>query len=103
MCWPGLSTLITQRFPGLCAQTLCRLAPIANRQSVTHARAPRPAEQKAMIAKFRDRWEKLKESAKRKKSQKAAAHAEASSVRERIDEEPEAEEAAAEEMSRTGG
>ncbi len=28
--------------------------------------------QKAMIAKFRDRWEKLKESAKRKKSARAS-------------------------------
>lgn len=45
-----------------------------------------------MIMKFRERWEKLKESAKRKKEAKAAAEAATSSVRERIVEEPEAEE-----------
>ena len=43
-----------------------------------------------MIAKFRDRWERLKESAKRKKSAKMAENADLS-VRERIDEDPEAE------------
>jgi len=44
-----------------------------------------------MIAKFRERWEKLKESAKRKKDAKAVA-ATASGVRgEPISEEPEAE------------
>ena len=42
-----------------------------------------------MIAKFRERWEKLKDSAKRKKEAKAAT---AGVVRERIVEEPEAEE-----------
>ncbi|KAF8892606.1 hypothetical protein BD779DRAFT_1610156 [Infundibulicybe gibba] len=46
---------------------------------------------KAMIVKFRERWEKLKESAKRKKEAKAAAD-NVTSVRERIIEEPEAEE-----------
>lgn len=60
-----------------------------------------PTFQKAMIAKFRERWEKLKDSAKRKRSAKAAAQAETSTVRERIDEDPEAEEAA-EESSRDG-
>jgi hypothetical protein len=45
--------------------------------------------QKVMIARFRERWEKLKESAKRKKDAKAAA--EKAGVRERIEEEPEAE------------
>ncbi|KAJ3797234.1 hypothetical protein GGU11DRAFT_816606 [Lentinula aff. detonsa] len=45
---------------------------------------------KAMIVKFRERWEKLKESAKRKKEGKAATEA-AKAVRERIVEEPEAE------------
>ncbi|PAV23231.1 hypothetical protein PNOK_0029900 [Pyrrhoderma noxium] len=49
--------------------------------------------QKAMIAKFRDKWERLKESAKRKKSAKAAGNLD-SGVRERIDEDPEAEAAA---------
>jgi hypothetical protein len=49
------------------------------------------AGQKAMITKFRERWDKLKESAKRKKDAKAAAEAAKSGVRERIDEEPEAE------------
>lgn len=45
-----------------------------------------------MIVKFRERWEKLKESAKRKKEAKAAAaESITSGVRERIDEEPEAE------------
>lgn len=48
-----------------------------------------------MITKFRERWEKLKESAKRKKDAKAAAAANTSrsgTVGERIDEEPEPEE-----------
>jgi len=45
-----------------------------------------------MIAKFRERWEKLKDSAKRKKEAKAATEATATGVRERIVEEPEAEE-----------
>ncbi|TDL27520.1 hypothetical protein BD410DRAFT_782614 [Rickenella mellea] len=57
--------------------------------------------QKAMITKFRERWERLKESAKRKRSAKAAAQAETSSVRERIDEDPEAEEEA-DELSKDG-
>ena len=48
-------------------------------------------EQKAMITKFRERWDKLKESAKRKKDAKASAEAAKSGARERIDEEPEAE------------
>ena len=43
-----------------------------------------------MIAKFRERWEKLKESAKRKKQARAAAEM-TSVVNDRIDEEPEAE------------
>lgn len=47
--------------------------------------------QKVMIARFRERWEKLKESAKRKKDAKAAAEATKAGVRERIEEEPEAE------------
>lgn len=47
-----------------------------------------------MIAKFRERWERLKESAKRKKSARQAENSDMS-VRERIDEEPEAEAAAA--------
>ncbi|KXN82501.1 hypothetical protein AN958_02352 [Leucoagaricus sp. SymC.cos] len=46
----------------------------------------------AMIRKYRERWENLKESAKRKKEAKAAAMAAASPVREKIVEEPEAEE-----------
>ncbi|KAF8969806.1 hypothetical protein BDZ97DRAFT_1792699 [Flammula alnicola] len=46
---------------------------------------------KLMIAKFRERWEKLKDSAKRKKEAKAAAEAATTGVRERIVEEPEAE------------
>jgi len=57
--------------------------------------------QKAMIAKFRERWERLKESAKRKKSAKSAGKSDTSSVRERIDEDPEAEEAE-EELSKNG-
>ena len=52
-----------------------------------------------MITKFRERWEKLKESAKRKKSARAAG-TDPNSVRERIDEDPEGEEAAAEESAR---
>ncbi|KAF8633751.1 hypothetical protein AX17_004406 [Amanita inopinata Kibby_2008] len=47
---------------------------------------------KIMIAKYRERWEKLKESAKRKKEAKASVIAATSSVRERIVEEPEVEE-----------
>ncbi|KAF8841199.1 hypothetical protein BDN67DRAFT_1010888 [Paxillus ammoniavirescens] len=47
--------------------------------------------QKMMIARFRERWEKLKESAKRKKDAKAAAEAGKRGVRECIEEEPEAE------------
>lgn len=45
-----------------------------------------------MITKFRERWEKLKESAKRKKEAKVAAEIASHSTRERIVEEPEAEE-----------
>ncbi|EGO21518.1 hypothetical protein SERLADRAFT_473969 [Serpula lacrymans var. lacrymans S7.9] len=45
--------------------------------------------QKAVIARFRDRWEKLKESAKRKKDAKAAAELAKMGARERIEEEPE--------------
>jgi len=44
-----------------------------------------------MISKFRERWDKLKESAKRKRDAKAAADVQNSPVHERIDEEPEAE------------
>ena len=44
-----------------------------------------------MIAKFRERWDKLKESAKRKREAKAVAETHHSPVHERIDEEPEAE------------
>jgi DNA repair exonuclease SbcCD ATPase subunit len=47
--------------------------------------------QKAMIAKFRERWDKLKDSARRKREAKAAAEAHHAPVHERIDEEPEAE------------
>jgi len=48
--------------------------------------------QKLMIAKFRERWEKLKDSAKRKKEAKVAAETSAAGLRDRIIEEPEAEE-----------
>lgn len=44
--------------------------------------------QKATIQRFRERWEKLKESAKRKRSARAAEN----SVKETIQEEPELEE-----------
>ena len=44
-----------------------------------------------MIAKFRERWDKLKESARRKREAKAAVEAQNAPVHERIDEEPEAE------------
>jgi len=47
--------------------------------------------QKAMIAKFRERWDKLKESARRKREAKAAAEMHGGPVHERIDEDPEAE------------
>jgi hypothetical protein len=43
-----------------------------------------------MIVKFRERWDKLKESAKKKKEAKAAAGT-GTPVREKIVEEPEAE------------
>ncbi|KAI0957112.1 hypothetical protein AcW1_005608 [Taiwanofungus camphoratus] len=46
--------------------------------------------QKAMIVRFRERWEKLKESAKRKKEAKAAAE-QTNVMSDRIEEEPEAE------------
>lgn len=46
-----------------------------------------------IIVKFRERWEKLKDSAKRKKEAKAVAAAASMVTRERIIEEPEAEEA----------
>jgi hypothetical protein len=45
-----------------------------------------------MIVRFRERRDKLKESAKRKKEAKAAAEAGMTGVREKIVEEPEAEE-----------
>jgi hypothetical protein len=45
-----------------------------------------------MIRKYRERWEKLKESAKKRKEAKAASTAAAAPVRERIVEEPEVEE-----------
>ncbi|KAG6891037.1 hypothetical protein C0992_010699 [Termitomyces sp. T32_za158] len=48
---------------------------------------------KAIIVKFRERWEKLKDSAKRKKEAKVAAAVASLATRERIIEEPEAEEA----------
>lgn len=44
-----------------------------------------------MINKFREKWDKLKESAKRKREARAASGAHNSTVHERIDEEPEAE------------
>ncbi|KAH0830512.1 hypothetical protein J3R83DRAFT_1963 [Lanmaoa asiatica] len=47
--------------------------------------------QKAVIVRFRERWEKLKESAKRKKDAKATSDTTKIGVRERIEEEPEAE------------
>ena len=43
-----------------------------------------------MIVRFRERWEKLKESAKRKKEAKAAAET-TNVVGQRIEEDPEAE------------
>ena len=43
-----------------------------------------------MIGKYRERWEKLKESARKKKQAKAAAES-TSVVNDRIDEDPEAE------------
>ncbi|PIL23806.1 hypothetical protein GSI_13557 [Ganoderma sinense ZZ0214-1] len=49
--------------------------------------------QKAMIVRFRERWEKLKESAKRKKEAKTAAET-TNVVAQRIEEDPEAEAAA---------
>ncbi|KAG6889723.1 hypothetical protein C0995_015021 [Termitomyces sp. Mi166 len=49
--------------------------------------------QKAIIVKFRERWDKLKDSAKRKKEAKAVAAAASLATREPIVEEPEAEEA----------
>ena len=43
-----------------------------------------------MIVKFRERWDKLKESARKKKQAKAAAES-TSVVNDRIEEDPEAE------------
>ncbi|KAG6813608.1 hypothetical protein H0H92_009225 [Tricholoma furcatifolium] len=48
---------------------------------------------KGIIVKYRERWDKLKDSAKRKKEAKAAAATSSLATRERIVEEPEAEEA----------
>ena len=51
--------------------------------------------QKLAILKYRERWEKLKESAKKKKEAKAQANTHIGSpegVQERIEEDPEAEE-----------
>ncbi|PVG02817.1 hypothetical protein CPB86DRAFT_661246, partial [Serendipita vermifera] len=47
---------------------------------------------RATIQRFRERWEKLKESAKRKRSARAAENARGDSVKETIQEEPELEE-----------
>lgn len=47
--------------------------------------------QKATIQRFRERWEKLKESAKRKRSARAAEGAGGGGVKETIQEEPELE------------
>ncbi|KAJ3556643.1 hypothetical protein NM688_g1918 [Phlebia brevispora] len=55
--------------------------------------------QRAIIVKFRDRWEKLKESSRRKKEARAAA-GHTSVANERIEEEPEAEAAAEKEDER---
>lgn len=52
-----------------------------------------------MIVRFRERWEKLKESAKRKKEAKAAAET-TNVVGERIEEDPEAEAAAEQDDAR---
>ena len=46
--------------------------------------------QRAMIVKFRERWDKLKESARKKKQAKATAES-TSVVNDRIEEDPEAE------------
>ncbi|KIJ44149.1 hypothetical protein M422DRAFT_67759 [Sphaerobolus stellatus SS14] len=54
--------------------------------------------QKQMITKFRERWEKLKESAKKKKLAKTNQGSENDVRDQRIDEEPEAEAAAAAEL-----
>ena len=54
-----------------------------------------------MIVRFRERWEKLKESAKRKKEAKAAAET-TNVVGQRIEEEPEAEAAAERDDMRAG-
>ncbi|KAI0078186.1 hypothetical protein K474DRAFT_1660848 [Panus rudis PR-1116 ss-1] len=58
---------------------------------------------KAMIVKFRERWEKLKESSKRKKQAKMAAEAAAMAEHNRIEEEPEAEAQAERDDLREGG
>ena len=55
--------------------------------------------QAGLINKFKERWDRLKESAKRKKDAKAKAVFDKNAVAEPIDEEPEAE-AAAEEQER---
>ena len=54
-----------------------------------------------MIVRFRERWEKLKESAKRKKEAKAAAET-TNVVGQRIEEEPEAEAEAERDDARAG-
>lgn len=52
--------------------------------------------QKVMIVKFRERWERLKETAKRKRDAKAKMVSDTNVREQRIDEEPEAEIAAEE-------
>ncbi|KAF8487648.1 hypothetical protein JB92DRAFT_3130597 [Gautieria morchelliformis] len=59
--------------------------------------------QKAMIVKFRERWERLKETAKRKRNAKASTGADITVREMRIDEEPEAEVAAEEGDARDSG
>jgi len=91
---PGLVTGSNSRDRD--SQLTRRIRELEEELRVAHAENDK---QKLMINKFRERWEKLKESAKRKRNAKLVAHSETSSVHERIEEEPEAEEAAAEEQS----
>ncbi|OBZ75480.1 hypothetical protein A0H81_04533 [Grifola frondosa] len=73
--------------PGREAQLVRRVRELEDEVRTVRAENER---QKVMIVRFRERWEKLKESAKRKKEAKASAEV-TNIVGDRIEEEPEAE------------
>jgi len=86
---PAVPPAVTALNPGRDreAQLLRRVRELEEEVRVVRAENEK---QKAMIVRFRERWEKLKESAKRKKEAKAAAEI-TPVASDRIDEDPEAE------------